>query len=91
MIRRMTDTALSEENASLKARLAETEAALEAFVDQHHAGLVPDQHLDPVRPLGAEHEGGATEGIEPHHLLDGQGEAVDALAEVDRSGGHVDA
>lgn len=33
MIRRMTDTALSEENASLKARLAETEAALEEAVE----------------------------------------------------------
>ena len=33
MIRGMTDTALSEENASLKARLAETEAALEEAVE----------------------------------------------------------
>ena len=42
------------------------------------------------RALGAEHEGRPAERIAADHLLHGQGEPVDALAEVDRTGRDVD-
>lgn len=57
---------------------------------EHHAGAIPDQDLDPVCSFCTEDEGRATEGIVAYHLLHGQGQPVDALAEVDRTGRDVD-
>lgn len=49
-------------------------------MNQDNAGLVPDQHLDPVRALGSEDEGRAAERIEAERLLDGQRQPVNAFA-----------
>ena len=66
-------------------------APFQALVNQNDAGLVPDQHLDPVRPFGAEDKGRAAERVEAHRLLNQQRQAVYALAEIRRTRGHVDA
>ena len=59
-------------------------AALEALVHQHHARLIPDQNLDPVRPFRTEHEGRAAERVETKHLLHLRSEPIMATAEIDR-------
>ena len=59
-------------------------AALQPLVDQHQAGAVPDQDLEPVGPLRSEHEHGPAEGILADHLLHRHSEPVMAFAKVDR-------
>lgn len=65
-------------------------AAFEALVNQHNPGLIPDQKLDAVRPLRAEHEDRPAEQVELEHLLHRQREAVDPCAEVHWARRHLD-
>ena len=60
-------------------------------MNQNNTSLVPDQDLDPVGALGAKHESCATERIEPHRLLHDKRQTVDALPEVCRARGHINA
>jgi len=61
------------------------------LVNQNDASLIPDQYLDPVGALGAEHESRAAERIEAHRLLHDKRQTVDALPEVCRVRDHIDA
>jgi hypothetical protein len=38
-------------------------ATLQPLVNQNHPGLIPDQKLDPIRPLRSEDEGGSAERV----------------------------
>src|SRR5918996_1250626 len=57
---------------------------VEPLVDQGQPAAVPDQQLDAVGALGAEHEHRAAERVEPQLLLHHRGQTVHALPEVDR-------
>lgn len=43
---------------------------LQDFAHEHQAAAIPDQELDPVRPLGAEDEDHPREGLESEFMLD---------------------
>lgn len=45
-------------------------SGLQDLAHKHQAGAVPDQQLDPVRPLRAEDEDHSREGLEPEFVLD---------------------
>jgi hypothetical protein len=59
------------------------------LVHQHQARSIPDQNLDPVRSLRAEHEGCAAERVEMKHLLHLRRKPIVSTAEVDRPRGNV--
>jgi len=52
------------------------------------AGAVPEDQLDPVRPLGPEHIDRARERIGRHGLAHQRCQSLGTLAEVDRLGRH---
>src|SRR6516225_2823139 len=66
-------------------------ALLQALVEQAQTGPVPGQDLDPIRPLGPEHEEGAGERVLAQRLLHSCGQAVQTVAEIDRPARHHDA
>src|SRR3546814_18409891 len=57
---------------------------LQYLAHEHQAGAVPDQQLDPVRPLRAEDEDHPREGFESEFMLDQRRQADGTFPEVDR-------
>src|SRR3546814_20268757 len=59
-------------------------SGLQYLAHEHQAGAVPDQQLDPVRPLRAEDEDHPREGFESEFMLDQRRQADGTFTEVDR-------
>src|SRR3546814_20007809 len=63
-------------------------SGLQYLAHEHQAGAVPDQQLDPVRPLRAEDEDHTREGFESEFMLDQRRPTDGTFPEVDRLCGH---
>lgn len=61
---------------------------LEPLGEQAQTRAIPEDQLDPVRPLGTEHINSTRERIGLHVLAYQQSKPLHSLAEVDRLGGH---
>jgi hypothetical protein len=55
---------------------------LQSLDEQPESVAIPEQNLDPVTPVVAEHIGGGSKRVEPQPLFNQQGESVDALAAI---------
>jgi len=64
------------------------DAVLQPFGEQTKSRAVPEDQLDPVRPLGTEHIDRARERIGRHGLAHQCCQSLSTLAEVDRLGRH---
>src|SRR3546814_17858437 len=63
-------------------------SGLQYLAHEHQAGAVPDQQLDPVRPLRAEDEDHPREGFESELMLDKRRQTDCTFPEVDRLSRH---
>ncbi|HKJ62338.1 MAG TPA: hypothetical protein VKA94_10145, partial [Hyphomicrobiales bacterium] len=63
---------------------------MQIVVDQHKAGAIPDQDLEPVGPFRPEHEDSPAEGILADHLLHRSRKPVMAFTKVDRPRRDID-
>src|SRR3546814_19867130 len=61
---------------------------LQYLAHEHQAGAVPDQQLDPVRPLRAEDEDHPRDGFESECMLDQRRQTDGTFPDVDRLSRH---